>query len=198
MTDLNQYIQDAIRTESQITEVSTDPMFLRGIMQTMISAGTMLDQLKKNVFYGKDFNEEKLTQEFVQIISALDDIKPFIQKLSSPKMPHIEETTLDVDPRVFHAIVGIATESVELLEALNKPEFDRVNTLEEVGDISWYIAIMLDALNGDWDQLLQTNIEKLKARFPDKFSSDRAINRDLDTERNILEQPNTKVKIDII
>lgn len=34
------------------------------------------------------------------------------------------------------------------------------------------------------------NINKLKARYGDKFSSERAINRDLDTERSILEKGN--------
>ena len=32
------------------------------------------------------------------------------------------------------------------------------------------------------------NIEKLKARYGEKFSSDRAINRDLEKERMILEK----------
>jgi hypothetical protein len=35
--------------------------------------------------------------------------------------------------------------------------------------------------------ILNTNITKLKARYGDKFSSEKAINRDLKTERNILE-----------
>lgn len=41
--------------------------------------------------------------------------------------------------------------------------------------------------NTDVNNILDKNIAKLKARYGEKFSSDRAINRDLDTERNILE-----------
>lgn len=33
----------------------------------------------------------------------------------------------------------------------------------------------------------ETNINKLKARYPEKFTSEKALNRDLDTERKILE-----------
>jgi hypothetical protein len=40
----------------------------------------------------------------------------------------------------------------------------------------------------DVKSILDTNIEKLKARYGDKFSSDRAINRNLEKERMILEQ----------
>ena len=36
--------------------------------------------------------------------------------------------------------------------------------------------------------ILDTNIEKLKARYGEKFSSDRAINRNLEKERMILEK----------
>jgi NTP pyrophosphatase (non-canonical NTP hydrolase) len=41
----------------------------------------------------------------------------------------------------------------------------------------------------DWDiySIMQTNIDKLKARYPEKFTTDDADNRDLDTERKILE-----------
>lgn len=38
----------------------------------------------------------------------------------------------------------------------------------------------------DVETILDTNIAKLKARYGDKFSSERAINRNLDIERNIL------------
>jgi hypothetical protein len=36
--------------------------------------------------------------------------------------------------------------------------------------------------------ILDTNIAKLKARYGEKFSSDKAITRDLEKERQILEQ----------
>lgn len=38
------------------------------------------------------------------------------------------------------------------------------------------------------EKVLDSNIQKLKARFGEKFSSERAINRDLKVERNILEK----------
>ena len=66
--------------------------------------------------------------------------------------------------------------------------FDIVNLLEENGDINWYQAIMMDALGGDWEQILETNIKKLRKRFPDKFTNEDANNRDLDAEREILEE----------
>jgi hypothetical protein len=51
----------------------------------------------------------------------------------------------------------------------------------------WYIAILLRELDLDFESLLQLNIDKLKARFPEKFTESHALNRDLDKERDILE-----------
>lgn len=39
----------------------------------------------------------------------------------------------------------------------------------------------------DIQNSMDINIQKLKARYPDKFDTEKAINRDLETERNILE-----------
>jgi hypothetical protein len=42
----------------------------------------------------------------------------------------------------------------------------------------------------EWDinAIMHTNIEKLQARYPEKFTTDKADNRDLKTERKILEK----------
>lgn len=49
-------------------------------------------------------------------------------------------------------------------------------------------ALALNALGSDFGSVMERNIEKLKARYPDKFTEDKATNRDLDTERKILEE----------
>lgn len=95
--------------------------------------------------------------------------------------------------RLLHAGIGLATESGEFLDALKKTifygkELDETNLKEEVGDLLWYCAIALDALGGDFESTMATNIAKLKARFPDKFTEELAENRNLDKEREILEK----------
>lgn len=95
--------------------------------------------------------------------------------------------------RLLHAGIGLATESGEFLDALKKSifygkEIDKVNLKEEVGDLMWYCAIALDELGGDFEEVMATNIAKLKARFPNKFTEEDAENRDLAKEREILEK----------
>ena len=92
--------------------------------------------------------------------------------------------------RILHGALGLITEGGELLESLLKEELDLVNFKEEVGDVAWYFALLLNVANEleiGTDDILETNIAKLKARFPNKFESDKALNRDLDKEREVLE-----------
>ena len=53
-------------------------------------------------------------------------------------------------------------------------------------DISDY----MNTYDIDIEKSFDVNIAKLKARYGEKFSSEKAINRDLETERNILEGNN--------
>ena len=94
---------------------------------------------------------------------------------------------------LLHAAIGIATESGEFLDALKKSLFygkdlDKVNLREEMGDIMWYIAIACHALDTDLSTVMDVNIAKLRARFPNKFTNEAALTRNLDKEREILEQ----------
>ena len=93
---------------------------------------------------------------------------------------------------LLHAAMGIGTEAGEVLDQFKRKifygrELDVVNVKEEIGDIMWYVAILLRELDLDFEEILQLNIDKLRARFPEKFSESHAINRDLGKERSILE-----------
>lgn len=93
----------------------------------------------------------------------------------------------------IHMVMGISTEAGELLDVFKKnlaykKEIDWVNVKEEIGDLMWYIANFCKSNGFELEQIMETNIEKLSARFPEKFSNERAINRNLSTEREILEK----------
>lgn len=96
------------------------------------------------------------------------------------------------NPRVLHAAIGCVTESGEMLDALKKQmyygrELDVVNVKEEAADLLWYLAILFDELGTDFETEQTRVIAKLKARFPEKFTEQKAFDRDLETERKILE-----------
>ena len=187
--ELETYVQGAIRTESKIqTEQVHDLFAFIAALKAFIASSQLLDLYKKNIFYKKPINEEKwvITKQLLeQAVSEI--VRGAYLPLSTT--PH---DVIGTDPRLLHSLIGIATESGELIEALLKQvlgeaTLDIVNVQEEFGDLGWYQAIGVDAMMADWNQILETNLAKLKARYPEKFTSENAINRDLDKERDILE-----------
>ena len=80
-----------------------------------------------------------------------------------------------------HAVFGLASEAGEVAGILQKEyqghEFDKEHMKKELGDCLWMIAEACNALDFDLGDVMQTNIDKLKARFPEGFSTERSINR---------------------
>lgn len=67
-------------------------------------------------------------------------------------------------------------------------ELDIINLVEETGDILWYLSILLDCVNSSFEEAMRKNIDKLRVRYPNKFTNSEAINRDLAKEREQLER----------
>jgi NTP pyrophosphatase (non-canonical NTP hydrolase) len=123
----------------------------------------------------KDYQENTL-------ITDLMDYGPVIERLSNIHTV-----------RLLHAAMGLCTEAGEFMDMLKKhilygKPLDEINLKEELGDKLWYTALALDELKSTFDQCMETNIEKLRARYPNKFTEHDALNRDLTKERKILER----------
>lgn len=166
---------------------------LRKRMKAAIDALEALDEVKKALFYRKG-NPIGIT---VTANAALSfDAVHRMAGTDADSEQGYEE--YDRTVQILHAVLGLATESGEGLEAVYKAmflgeKFDRVNLMEEFGDAKWYIAIGLDALGYEWGEDEIANIDKLKLRFPDKFDNQLAINRDHAKERVVLEGLNKDV-----
>jgi len=191
--NLQEYTAAAIQTESRLPAFVTDATRLVNVLQAVIAAGNLLDVIKKDTYYGLPKDATKYAQREQRLAintQLLNDANTNVQ-LSSATAP---VAIPQVDPRLAHAIIGLATESVELLEALwqsihSGQPIDGVNILEELGDLNWYHAIAIDALGGDWEKVQETNIAKLRARNKGAtFNAEATINRDVEAERGLLEQ----------
>jgi NTP pyrophosphatase (non-canonical NTP hydrolase) len=107
-------------------------------------------------------------------------------------------TLAEIDGNILddlHMVIGMQTEVAEIADvykkhiAYKKP-IDYVNIKEELGDAMWYIANLCNIHGWDLRDILATNIAKLKSRYPEKFTEENALNRDLVIEREILEGGN--------
>ena len=90
------------------------------------------------------------------------------------------------NPNYLHALLGICSEAGELAEnaidAFNGVPINELNAKEELGDLLYFIQTMASSLNTSIPELMEMNIRKLKARFPDKFTENEALNRDVEKE----------------
>lgn len=96
-------------------------------------------------------------------------------------------------PRLLHSSMGLVTEAAELMDILKTYSFygrelDLVHIIEELGDIFWYLAIICNELDTPFEEIMEKNIDKLKARYPEKFEQTKAIHRNLKAERDALER----------
>ena len=87
--------------------------------------------------------------------------------------------------RLLQGLMGLCGEAGEAIDILKKSLFqghklDREHLVKELGDVAWYLAVSADALGFTLEQVLQMNIDKLRARYPDGFEADRSVRRETD------------------
>ena len=146
------------------------------VLEEFCRAGNRLDEVKKALMYGRRFTNTYTSGSDLnctQMVGELDER----------------------EQGIIHAILGFATEGVELVEALAKrifdhEPFDNVNLQEEFGDGEWYRALGLHHLGQLHSDNLTQNDAKLECRYGPVdagFTYKAANERDLDTERKTLE-----------
>ena len=84
---------------------------------------------------------------------------------------------------LINGVMGLCGESGEVIDIVKKHlaqghELDREKLVKELGDVAWYLAETAYALDVPLEDVLQRNIDKLRARYPEGFDKERSINRE--------------------
>lgn len=112
-------------------------------------------------------------QNFVDAVTS-DTSKDFLAL--SDRMVQLDEKGANIE-RLLTASVGINAEGGEFLEIVKKMIFQgkpwndetRTHLIKELGDTMWYVAQACIALDVSFDEVIQTNIDKLMKRYPNGF-----------------------------
>ena len=83
---------------------------------------------------------------------------------------------------LLNSALGLCGESGEVADLLKKYHFqghnlDLDHVAKELGDIAWYLAVGAYSIGYDLEEILKMNVDKLKARYPNGFSTDRSLHR---------------------
>jgi len=108
------------------------------------------------------------------------NIKQYMKE--SARTEAILPLSYDIKPETIHGIAGINAEAGELAGALKKAmtsgkQIDVENIEEELGDIQWYWMVICRSEGLDPEIIMQKNIDKLKTRYPEKFTVEHSIKR---------------------
>ena len=87
----------------------------------------------------------------------------------------------------LNGVLGLNGEAGEVADMYKKMKFQGHNYvtgdfIREVGDVLWYAAVILYALGFTMEDAMKMNIEKLQERYPEGFSIERSINRNVETK----------------
>ena len=83
---------------------------------------------------------------------------------------------------ILNACLGLSGEVGEFNDMIKKRIFhqkplDDEHLRKELGDVMWYIALTCHVFRWDLDDIMQLNIDKLKARYPEGFDVQKSNNR---------------------
>lgn len=119
-------------------------------------------------------------QQFVDDTTSIASSNPeeFVNRMSEieRKQPedNVNGTGVDLN-RLLTAAIGLTAEGGEFAEIVKKIAFQgkpyndqsRIHMIKEMGDVMWYIAQGCIALGTSLEEVLETNVDKLTARYPE-------------------------------
>ena len=81
----------------------------------------------------------------------------------------------------IHAVTGLNSEAGEVAGMIQKMyqghSMDIPHLIKELGDTMWFIAECCDAWGISLDEVMETNIDKLKSRYPEGFEVEKSLHR---------------------
>ena len=89
---------------------------------------------------------------------------------------------LDKKDVLINGVMGLCGEAGECIDIVKKHlaqghELDKEKLIKELGDVAWYLAETAYAIDVDLETVLQGNLDKLRARYPEGFDEEKSVNR---------------------
>lgn len=124
----------------------------------------------------------RLIREALDLWKRMKDSKQGMTLMEYQQAAQRTSNTHLSDSKIKNGLFGLAGEVGELCDLYKKYRFqghgfDRGHMISELGDVLWYVVELACGLDVSLDVVAQTNIMKLKARYPEGFSAERSMHR---------------------
>lgn len=184
--EYSNYLEESERTLSNQYHIED----VQNLLHAVMGICTEVEELLENFSINTMLDSANLLEELGDLywyIAIIHRDYPMFKKLSNSNVA----TEVKYNSS-FKAVLNINKYSLKMLDILKKKIY--YNKEIDLNMLNNYLLLievdikyMLDSYNYRFESMLQINIDKLKARYKEKFNSKEAIERDLDTERTILE-----------
>ena len=112
-------------------------------------------------------------KKYTEFVDAVTSNESKSSESFSVRLRDLYSEGLPVE-RLLTAAVGMSAESGEFTEVVKKMIFQGKPVNEEnlfhlkreLGDVMWYVAQACMALDTSFDEIVEMNVDKLKARYP--------------------------------
>lgn len=170
---IQEYQEQAKRT---FVDLGKDNNYRHVLLGIFTEVGELMDVYKKNLAYGKEIDRINVTEE-------VSDMFFYIANYYTLEGDVIEDLK---DIRIDEVKVEIAN-PIDILLGLQAGIYHALETNDICNAVySTYLA--LGFTPEEFYKGLENNINKLKVRYPENFSNEKALNRDLESERKELEK----------
>lgn len=87
-------------------------------------------------------------------------------------------TTKDMECHALHGLVGEIGELHSIYQKTYQGHyFEGEHAKKELGDLLWFVAEYCTAMGWKLEDVMQLNINKLKARYPEGFDAEHSLHR---------------------
>lgn len=179
----NEYQIAASRTCVTLATTELDARHMR--MGVMSEIGELVDAYKKELAYGKTIDLINIGEEWADVAWYLGN------EANRLGITLIEIADFTVhfhkDFDIEHCLLGFMSEFVTSQH--DYPDYTKEDLeIITLNMFNCWVYIGKEILKIDTNKALENNIAKLKARYPNSFTQEAALNRNLDAERKELEK----------
>ena len=113
------------------------------------------------------------TKKYLDFVAGVTSMPSQDPAILQARIDELVANGADI-PHLLTAALGLAAESGEFTEVVKKiilqgKPYNEENVFHmkrELGDVCWYIAQACMALDTTFDEIIEMNVDKLKARYP--------------------------------
>ena len=113
------------------------------------------------------------TKKYLEFVAGVTSMPSQDSAILQARIDELVANGADI-PHLLTAALGLTAESGEFTEVVKKiilqgKPYNEENVFHmkrELGDICWYLAQACMALDTTFDEIIEMNVDKLKARYP--------------------------------